>query len=222
MNTAHTPAGGKPGKAAGAGPADPDGHAASASVPGEAGAWPSLANLQALGQAMSQAIEARADAAVGAAFSDDEVERFYAVAYQLVTQGDLVRAQTVLLQVCDLRPGEPRYLRALAVVRRDLGDPDAAASLFQVIDMLEPGNPRNALDLAECWLRSGSAVLGAKARTLLAMTVAHCESLGLKGPVPERALALVRLLDRQGDANEQTGRTPSAATAPSGPPGRPR
>lgn len=178
---------------------------------GEAAAWPTLEKLQDIGRAMSRAIEERADAAVGAAFSDDEVERFYAVAYQLVARGDLRRAQTVLLQVCDLRPGATRYLRALAVVRRDLGDPHTAASLFQVIDMLEPGDPRNALDLAECWLRTGQADLFGKACSLLAMTVAHCEALGLSGPVPERALALLRFLDREGDANEQAAQTAGGA-----------
>ena len=129
-------------------------------------------------------------------FDDDEVENFYAVARQLVGQRDLTRAHTALTRVCDLRPGEVRYLRALAVVRRELGMLPSAAALFQTVDLLEPLNPRNALDIAECWLRMGDM---AGARKQLAMTQTLCEAQGLStGRVPERARALIDLLDRQG------------------------
>lgn len=136
-------------------------------------------------------------------FDDDEVENFYAVARQLVGQHDLTRAHTALTRVCDLRPGEVRYLRALAVVRRELGMLPSAAALFQTADLLEPLNPRNALDIAECWLRMGNM---AGARKQLAMTLALCKAQGLTtGRVPERARALIDLLDRQGVPDGKPG-----------------
>lgn len=153
---------------------------------------PTLAGLRQVGARMSETLAARG---VGAGFSDEEVESFYAVALTLVGQSDLTRAHPVLTRVCDLRPAEVRYLRALATVRRELGLLAPATVMFQLIDMLEPGNPRNALDLADCWLRDGQI---RKARDLLGMTLAYCESQGLSGPESARARALIALLDREG------------------------
>ena len=166
-------------------------------------AWPDSSVLSPGGQVTAHlralaAHAAQSLAAQGAqtGFDDDEVESFYAVARQLVGQRDLARAHTVLTRVCDLRPGEVRYLRALAVVRRERGMLPSAAALFQTVDLLEPLNPRNALDIAECWLRMGDT---AGARKQLAMTQTLCEAQGLTtGRVPERARALIDLLDRQG------------------------
>lgn len=151
-----------------------------------------LEDLRKMAAHVSQAI---ADQGVGGEFEDEEVERLYSVALRLVGQADFMRANAVLTRVCDLRPGDVRYLRALATVRRELGFLEEAAKFFQVIDFLEPGNPRNGLDLAECWLRSGRSK---EARLLLIFTEAFCEAHQVTGRVPERVQALLTLLDRQG------------------------
>lgn len=148
--------------------------------------------LQALAGSISEGMAAHGNTEK---FSDDDVEGFYSVARTLVSRGQLEDAQVVLSRVCDFRPAEVRYLRALALVSREIGNLQLATDLFMMVDLLEPMNPRNGLDLAECAMRKGDWVL---ARDLLGFVLAQCQTRGESGRVPDRARALLSLLDRPG------------------------
>lgn len=159
---------------------------------------PFLDIIRQISDRLRQGLLKAQDSSAGASFTDDQVEQLYAAALHLVNQGDLVRAQTVLSRVCDLRSGDVRYLRALALTRQELGSFAPAADILQMLFLLEPGEPRHALELAECWLRGGKPD---KAQALLRTTVAYCDLNGLTGAVPDRARALFQLLSREGTTN---------------------
>lgn len=153
-----------------------------------------LASLRHMGAHMRQVIEQAGAEAQGATFSDEEVEGFYAAGLYLVNQSDLSRADTVLTQVCDLRPAETRYLHTLARIRQARGQYESAGTLLQCLDLLEPGNPQTALELAECWLASGNRE---KAIALIDLTVDYCRDQGISGPDADRAQALAKLLKQE-------------------------
>lgn len=153
-----------------------------------------LASLRLMGAHMRQVIEQAGAQVQGVTFTDDEVEAFYAAGLYLVNDADLSRADAVFTQVCDLRPAEPRYLHTLARVRQARGQYDAAITLLKCLDLLEPGNPQTALELAECWLANGQRD---KAIALIGMTVDFCRDQGITGAVAERAQALAKLLKQE-------------------------
>ncbi len=152
---------------------------------------PTLVELRLVAAGMREAISKASAKTMAADFSDKDVEAFYAAALLLLKQGDLPRADTVLVQVCDLRPAETRYLHTLARVRQAKGEYESAINLFRYLDLLDPGNPMAALEVSECWLALGARD---KAIVVIDAVIRHCDEEGIEGEVADRAKAMAKFL----------------------------
>lgn len=142
--------------------------------------------------------EALASLPIGRHFNADEVETFYASAYELAETG---RYQTALDRAClamVFKPGEPRYIRAVAHLLRRLDRDAEAMTFYRVLDAIEPCSPRNVLAMAEAALHMKHTELGSQ---LLGQLVAHGEAQGLDGPELDRARGLLQLLSKPEQAD---------------------
>lgn len=82
--------------------------------------------------------------------SDSDLDVIYALVCELVSQGhyaDALRRASILALY---RPGEPRYLAALAYCNQKLGRYAEAIANYAFAAHLEPGNPEHMLSIAEC------------------------------------------------------------------------
>lgn len=143
-----------------------------------------------------QAFKQRASALpMNQKLSAQESEMLYALAYQLVVQGNHEKAFSLFTLLVLCHPANVKYLRGLALLNRHLDRHREALMLLRFVDVLEPGNPQHAMDLAETLLRLKEFD---HARVVLEETINRCQASSATEQVLRKATALHDLLQMRG------------------------
>lgn len=86
-------------------------------------------------------------------FSDDDLGSVFATAKSFMGAGRFDKAMSMLLVCAMYRPHEPKYLTALGVCHRRLGQHEMAVQAFALATSMDPMHYDAALQAAECLLR---------------------------------------------------------------------
>jgi len=120
-----------------------------------------------------------------------EAEALYAAAKRLVGQGQYQAAFGQFCLLTTFRPTHTKYLNGLALTHRLLGRHQEALDVYYFALQLEPGQPRHALNVAECLM-----LLQRREDALAALQVVmrYCKGRDTAPGVLARAQALADLL----------------------------
>jgi type III secretion system low calcium response chaperone LcrH/SycD len=123
--------------------------------------------------------------------SRTDTEAIYAMAYNLVTQGQIELANGYLSLLTLYAPTNTKYLSGLALTYKLLKAYDAALSVYTFAAALEPRQPKHMLALAECQMLQGD---GDGARESLKLVIAFCADYKEFEVVSVRAQAISDLM----------------------------
>jgi type III secretion system low calcium response chaperone LcrH/SycD len=132
-----------------------------------------------------------------AKISDDEMEAAYAVAFNLVNQGQFDDAEKLLSWLAGLDQFEPKYLIGIGVCRQQMHLYPGAIDAFSAAGILEVANPIPALRAAECYLALGQPE---PARSGLQAALHWSGADPQHAATRARATALLEALDRRKEA----------------------
>jgi type III secretion system low calcium response chaperone LcrH/SycD len=132
-----------------------------------------------------------------AKISDDEMEAAYAVAFNLVNQGQFEDAEKLLAWLAGLDQFEPKYLIGVGICRQQMGQHQGAVDAFSAAGVLEVANPVPALRAAECYLAMGQMD---QARSGLKAALHWAGEKPAHAAIRQRAAALLASLDRRTEA----------------------
>ncbi len=118
------------------------------------------------------------------------IDTVYAMAYQLLDQGQIDKAQSYFSFLMMYAPTQVRVLWGMAYCLKELGQWNDAIPLYALALYIEPTHSELALALAECLVRSGAPDVG---RLLLEQMIRITPSLGHQ-EIVTRAGALLELL----------------------------
>ena len=124
-----------------------------------------------------------------AAMSDGEVEALYAYGHGLFTMRRYPQALQILTLAMLLRPKVLRYMIAVGLGHRMLGQDGPAMAVFQMAVMVHPSRLEPRVHLADCALLSGQAGLALDC----ARDALRCPSQGgsFEAPLRQRAQVIL-------------------------------
>ena len=103
--------------------------------------------------------------------SRDDTEAVYAMAYNLVVQGQYDLASGYLSLLTLYSPTNTKYLTGLALTYKLLKQYDSALNVYLFVAALEPEQPQHTLSLAECLMLQGDAH---RAQSALSLVMRFC------------------------------------------------
>ncbi len=120
-------------------------------------------------------------------FSDAEIERLHALAYNFYQQGRFGDAERYYAFLATYRPTDCRFISAIGACRQMQKDFAGAIEAYSFATLLEPENPEPSLHVAECLLGMGEAAAAAET---LRMVANLCRLKGGPADIAARAEAL--------------------------------
>lgn len=123
--------------------------------------------------------------------SRTDTEAIYAMAYNMVAQGQIEQANGYLSLLTLYAPTNTKYLSALALTCKLLQAYDVALGLYTFAAALEPQQPGHTLALAECQMLMDDLD---GARVSLAMVETYCAAHREAAATGVRARAMLDLL----------------------------
>jgi type III secretion system low calcium response chaperone LcrH/SycD len=121
----------------------------------------------------------------------DAFETVYAMAFNLLTQGQIEQAQRYFALLFVYAPTDVRFVLGLAIAHHSAGRVDDALSMYSLAGTLEPKNPQHLFAMAECFLERQEFEA---ARSLLITLTRHCAKYPEHEALGGRAQALLDLL----------------------------
>lgn len=97
-----------------------------------------------------QALKQGAAPAAGLGLEEEHLEAMYAQAFDLLQNGDTVRAHAIFLTLMQLDPYEPKYVYALGAACQLAGQYEKAAQVYVMFIPMDATNPEGFLRLGEC------------------------------------------------------------------------
>jgi type III secretion system low calcium response chaperone LcrH/SycD len=118
----------------------------------------------------------------------DQQELVYAMAYNLVAQGQYAEALRYFALLNMVAPTDTRFLSGLGLCHQMLAQYDQAIMMYSFAGFLEPEVVQHTLAVAECQIFKGDL---ADAKSTLHSVLAYCELEGREDRITERARALL-------------------------------
>ena len=124
-------------------------------------------------------------------FSAAALDAVYAMACNLLQQGQHERAMPYFAFLMVYGPTDARHIAGLALTHQLAGHYAQALQLYSLVAFQQPDRPVYVLRMAECFLRMDGV---SSARSLLKLGVRHCAERGGHDAVRMRAQAMLDLL----------------------------
>jgi predicted Zn-dependent protease len=124
----------------------------------------------------------------------DEAEAIYSMVHSAIVQGHHDSALRYLALLTFFNPTEPRYLSALALTYKNVGQMTEALNVYSFLALLEPAELLHALSVAECHLLLQQPE---QARPVLAFVADTSQGVPGSEKLHARAQALLKLATRE-------------------------
>mgnify|MGYP000935145161 CR=1 FL=1 len=147
--------------------------------------------LQALLADVEQFTDALTQRSASARLTRAQAQAVYALAYQLVAQGQFDKAYEYFALLTLYYPTDAAYLAGLALCYRMLGRYEQAINVYAFLATLQAQEPAHSVSISECLMLQGAFE---QALQTLQLVLRYCREHSGFDKVAQRAQALAQLL----------------------------